>query len=147
MNLSKNVKITRVKVAQAAGTSDITSDAVDMAGFDSVLFLVHFGAITSGAVTSIKAQQDTSSGMSGAADLTGTSVTVADTDDNKIFGIDIHAPRERYVQCVVDRGTQNAVVDSITAIQYNKIGVAPTTHDSTTVGTIEQHTSPAEGTA
>jgi hypothetical protein len=147
MHLSKHVKITRVKTAQVAGTTDITSDTIDMQGFDGVLFLAHMGTITSGAVTSLKGQQGAASGMGDAADLEGTGVTIADTDDDKVIGLDIFEPRERYVRCIVDRGTQNAVVDSITAIQYCKQGLLPTTHDSTTVGTVEAHRSPAEGTA
>jgi hypothetical protein len=55
-------------------------------------------------------------------------------------------PQERYVRCVVDRGTQNAVVDGIVAYQYGaKEG--PTTHDSTTVGGGEIHFAVAEGSA
>jgi hypothetical protein len=70
--------------AGAAGTSDITSDAVDTSGCEGVLFIVSFGGITAGAVTSIKVQQcDTSAGSY--ADLTGTAQTVADTNDDTTF--------------------------------------------------------------
>jgi len=47
---------------------------------------------------------------------------------------------------IVDRGTQNAVLDSIVAIQYEP-RVKPVTHDATTVGGGELHVSAAEGTA
>ena len=117
-----------------------------MQGFESCMFVVSFGTITASAVTSIKAQQDSASGMGTAADLLGTSVTVADDDDDKVFYLDIVRPRERYVRCIVDRGTQNAVVDSILAIQYDP-KLMPPTHDSTTVGGGETHVSVAEGTA
>jgi hypothetical protein len=46
----------------------------------------------------------------------------------------------------VDRGTANAVIDGIIAIQYNA-NVEPVTHDSTTVVGSEFHHAPAEGTA
>lgn len=146
MQLGKNVKITRVSNAVAAGTSDVTCSEINMAGYEGVLFMVAFGTITSGAVTSIKAQQDIVTGMANAADLTGTGVTVADTSSNKVFWLDIYKPEEQFVRCIIDRGIQNAVVDGVWAIQYGAHKV-PTTHDSTTVGGGEAHASPEEGTA
>ena len=102
-----------------AGTTDVTSSSVDMKGFDAVKFGVLFGTITATAVTSIKTQQSSDDGSSDTfADLLGTSQTVADTDDDKVFRIDITSPRERYVRCIVDRGTANAVVDGIVARLY-----------------------------
>lgn len=149
MNLSKQVKITRHSNAVAAGTSDITPSAgINMAGFEGCLFLVEFGTITSSAVTSIKVQQSSDDGSSDAyGDLEGTSVTVADTDDNKIAYVDVYRPGKQYLKLIVDRDTANAVVDGITAIQYGARALPPA-HDSTTVlSGSEVHASPAEGTA
>lgn len=145
-NLSKNGKISQVitPTAGAAGTSDINSSILDMAGFESVLFLITLGAITSTAVTSIKAQQGAASNMSDAADLEGTAQTIADTDDEKVFYLEIVKPRERYVRLVVDRGTANAVVASAVAIQTRPTA-APVSHGTNVAG--ELHNSPAEGTA
>ncbi len=50
------------------------------------------------------------------SDLEGSSVSVADTDDNKMVEIELAKPRKRYARVVVSRATQNAVVDGITAI-------------------------------
>lgn len=134
MNLSKEAKITRVLNAQAAGTSDISNGTViDMLGFDGALFMVSFGAITSGAVTSVKIQGSANSDGSSASDITGASVTVADTDDNKIASIDVVRPQYRYLVLYVDRGTQNAVIDSATCIQYDT-RKKPVTHDTSVVG-------------
>lgn len=146
MNLSKQVKLQRVENAAAAGTTDLTSDWVDTQGFEGVMFVAAFGTITAGAVTTIKAQQAAASDGTGAADLEGTSITVADDDDNQIAAIDIFRPQERYVALVVDRGTQNAVVDGVIAILYGPREL-PTTHDTATVVSVETHVSPAEGTA
>lgn len=148
MNLSAKSKITRHNNAVAAGTSDITpTNGIDMANFEGCLFMVPFGTITASAVTSIKVQQSSDDGDADAyADLLGTGVTVEDDDDNQIFWIDVYRPRERYLKLIVDRATQNAVVDGIIAIQYGPKKL-PTTHDSTTVGGGELHASPAEGTA
>lgn len=130
--------------AGAAGTSAITSDAVNMSGYDGCVFIVSFGTITAGAVTSIKVQQcDTSGGSY--ADLTGTSQTVADDDDNETFVVDIFQPREQFLKLVVSRATQNAVVGSILALRYNASSRPAT--QGTAVNTPETFNWPAEGTA
>jgi hypothetical protein len=146
MQLSKHTKLQRVENAVAAGTTAVESDVVDVAGYEGVMFVIALGAIVSGAVTSAKAQQGAASDLSDAADLLGTSVTIADTDDNKLVYLDVNQPRERYVRCLVSRATQNATVDGITAILYGA-RVVPTTHDSATVAGGEAHVAVAEGTA
>jgi hypothetical protein len=145
MNLSKNVSGYRASNAVAAGTSTINGTAIDMQNYNGVMFLIAFGAITSGAVTSIKAQGGAASDGSDATDLAGTAITVADTDDNKVFLLDVYLPGYRYVRPVVLRATQNAVVDSITAIRYDGRN-RPTAHDGTTFGTAKLVVSPAAGT-
>lgn len=134
--------------AVAAGTTDQTSSWIDTANCEGLIFIIKFGAITAGAVTSVKLQQSQDSGGASAADLEGTAQTVADDDDNQVAVIDIFRPRERYVAAVVDRGTQNAVIDSIICIKYGQKKV-PVSQDSSHVvgGAVETHSSPAEGTA
>ena len=146
MNLSKNCKISHAitVTAGAAGATDIEGTTLDMAGYESVLIVVTFGAITTNAVTSIKAQQGAASNLSDAADLLGTSQTIADNSDEKTFYIDLVKPTERYVRLYVDRATQNAVVASAHYIQYGCRN-APPSHGSNVSG--ETHISPAEGTA
>lgn len=146
MDIGKTLKFIRVENGAAAGTTDLTSDFVDTQGYDGVLFITSFGTITAGAVTSVKAQQDTDSGGATAADLLGSAVTVADDDDNQVVVHDIYRPRERYVAIVVDRGTQNAVLDGIVAILYHG-SKAPVTNDATTVVALKTLVSVAEGTA
>lgn len=145
--LLKQVKVSQAitPTAGAAGQTAIEGTTLDMAGYEGVLMICTFGAITGGAVTSIKAQQDTASGMGTAADLLGTAQTVADDDDGQIFVIDVFKPRERYVRLYVSRGTQNAVVASAEYIQYGARTI-PVTSASSTVN-VESHVGPAEGTA
>lgn len=144
--LSEQVKISSAvtPTAGAANTTDIEGTTLDMSGFEGVLMIVRMGAITGGAVTSIKAQQDSASTMATAADIAGTSQTIADDDDDQTFYIDLYRPLERYVRLYVDRGTQNAVVSSATYIQYGP-RKAVTTHGSNVSG--EAFAGPAEGTA
>lgn len=147
MNSASNEKVIRVSNAVSAGTTDVTSSVIDTLGFDGVKIYTSFGAITSGAVTSVKVQQSSDDGSADSyADLEGTSITVADDDDNQVVVHDIYRPRERYMKCIVDRGTQNAVVDGIVAVLYGA-RKQPVTNDSATVVSRETHASPAEGTA
>lgn len=139
---SKDIKHTRVSNAVAAGTTDVESTSVDMADFDSVAFTVAFGAIVSGAVTSVKLQG--SANNSTWVDLEGTSITVADTDDNDLVISDQIRPNYRYVRCVVDRGTQNATIDVIIAHQY-AARFLPVTQPATTL--VETHVASVAGTA
>jgi hypothetical protein len=145
-SLYKDTKVSQVitPTAGAAGTADINGSTVDMSGFEGVMFIVTFGAITAGAVTSLKAQQGAASDMSDAADLENTGITITDTDDEKVKILEVYRPLERYVRVVVDRGTQNAVVASAIAVQYAP-RVAPTSHGTNVAG--EAHVSPSEGTA
>ena len=145
--LIKNAKISpAVTPAEGvAGTSDINGSTLDMSGAEGVLIAVTMGVITSSAATSIKVQSGAASDMSDAADLLGTSQTIADTDDSKTFYIDIYKPVERYVRLVVDRATANAVVSAANYIQYGSRKVAISTHGTNVSG--EAHVSPAEGTA
>lgn len=150
MNLTNKVKTIRAHAPVAAGSSDITdATVIDMQGYEGVRFIVGFGAITSGAATSIDVQQaaakTSDTALTSGADLEGSKITVADTDDNTLVITDILKPRERYVQVQVQRATQNAVVDLIIAELYGAHKL-PVTKD-TTVSTQEMHQSPAEGTA
>lgn len=146
MQIGKELKFTQVKTAVAAGTSDINSDTIDMQNWDGVLFITSFGTITSGAVTSVKVQQDTDSGAGTMADLLGSGQAVADSDSDQCVVHDLYKPLERYVRIVVDRATQNAVLNSIVAIQYRG-SKTPATNDSATVVALKSLISPAEGTA
>lgn len=147
LTLSEDTKLTRVSNAVAAGTTVVNSASVDMSGFDGVAFVVALGAITATAVTSVKVQQSSDDGVADAyADLAGTGIVVADTDDDKLFVVDVAHPTERFLRAVVSRGTANAAVDGILAVQYRP-KKTPTTHDAATVGGVETHPAPDEGVA
>jgi hypothetical protein len=133
--------ITLVKAAQTAGTDAITSDILDMAGYEGVLFLTRFGTAAAGNL--VKAQSGTDDSVSDAADLEGTSVS-SGTSDEGIY-LDIYKPQERYVRLYVTRGT-SSTMGEIWAIQYGNRN-APQTHAVSGTLTGETHVSPAEGTA
>lgn len=141
--LSENVKIS-VGLAYASGTADREGAVLDMKGWDGVLMIAQFGTIAAGAVTKLKAQQGAAANLSDAADLAGTSITIADDDDSKIKYLDLWQPRERYVRCVVDKDATNACAETVTYLQYRGKAL-PATHGTGVAG--EAHLSPAEGTA
>jgi hypothetical protein len=142
MNLSNHVKMTK-GIAPVSVATNTNGAILDMAGYDGVLMVFEFGVITTGAVTSIKAQQDTASGMGTAADLEGTAQTIADADDGKVFYIDLYQPRERYVRGVILNATQPALA-ALTYYQYCHNGPL-VTQPTGTAG--ELFAAPAEGTA
>lgn len=138
------VKVDGTNYQAAAGTTVLTSEALDTQGFESVEFDLCVGAITAGAVTSIEIHQCDTSGGTYAA-LLGSKVTIADTDDNKVVCREISQPRERYLKIVTNRATQNAVVESC-VVRFHGAKEMPVSDDATVVGG-EIHSSPAEGTA
>lgn len=150
VNLSKNVVTKRIMPdgsgwTVAAGQSNVASDIVDTAGYDGIRFILAMGAITSGAATSANVQQNTANSASGMADLAGSSVTIADTNDNKLIVIEVIKPQERYLRLETLRATQDSAIDGLIVELFNP-RTMPVTQDST-VATLEVHASPAEGTA
>jgi hypothetical protein len=127
-----NYQHIRVSNAVAAGVTTINGTHVDVGG-ESVVFAIHFGAIVSGAVTSVKLQQGDLSDDSDMADIPGATLTVADTDDNRIALLEAVQPKKRYVRVVVSRATQNATVDSISALVFSRRKL-PVTQDTTVLG-------------
>ena len=139
-----NTKVIQATTATAgaAGTTAVNGSAVDLSGYDEIMILVPFGTIVSGAVTSIKWQEGSTT--SPTTDVLGTNMTVLDTEDDTTKCLRIIKPRNRYGRVVVTRGTQNAHVGAIFYILQG--GSTQPATDDTTV-TQETHVSPAAGTA
>jgi len=140
--LSDNVKILKIQDHTAAGTSAVTSDAIDMNGYDSVMVLSSFGTAASGNTVKLQASSDDGS-TDDYSDLEGTSVS-SGTSDEDVF-VDLRRAPKRYIKAVFARGT-SSTLESVWAFLYNARSLPV---DNTTSGTItgEQHTAPAEGTA
>ena len=112
--LMNNVKITLVKAAQTEAGTDVTTDIIDMAGFEGVVF---FGTIaTANAANYIYAQQGTASDGSNMADLAGTKVVAA--ANGQVVWLDIYKPEKRYVRAYIERGGANTATGDFYAIQY-----------------------------
>ena len=135
MNLSKYAKVTRVLNAVAAGVTNQNGSVIDMSGFEGVQFIALFGALTATQVTSLKVQQGDLADGSDMADLEGSAHTaLADVDGNKCLVTDLFRPEKRFVRAVVTRGTANAVIDGVIALQY-RARVQPVANDSTVKST------------
>jgi hypothetical protein len=131
LNLANQIGTIRIKAGVAAGTSDITSDIVDLANTDGVLFTVLLGALTSGHVTTITVEHGDAANLSDAETVTGSSTgALADGAADKVVQIEMTQPTKRYARIKVDRGTQNAVVDGILAQTFGHRKL-PLTKDST----------------
>lgn len=127
--------------AGVAATSAITGSTIDTLGFNGVLFIVQTGTVTANAVTSFKVEHSDNADMSANADIFGTSQTINDDDDNKVFYLDIRKPVKRFLRLLISRGTANAAV-AATALVYG-----PNDAPFTQTATGETHASPASGTA
>ena len=75
-------------------------------------------------------------------DVLGTSQTIADDDDNKVFYINIQSPRLRYGALKVLRATQNAPVSAVAYLYRGRnlpvtqaAGVTGETHIGALAGT------------
>jgi len=142
-NLSGVVKLLKVQDHTAAGTSTVTSSAIDMLGYTGVLVLSSFGTAASG--NTVKLQQSSDDGSADDySDLTGTSVTSGTSDED--VWVDLYRPQKRYIKAVFARGT-SSTLESVWAILYGPLS-APVSFNNTS-GTIvgEAHVEESEGTA
>jgi len=145
--MSKGTDFSPVRLMNdvAAGTSNQNSAVLDMAGWDGVIFLTAFGAITASAVTSVKVQEDTDPAGGTMADIAGSGVSLAagGADDNKTVMHDVYRALKRYLRVVVLRATANAVIDGVWAIRYRGSKLPPTL--DVTIKSLTTLVSPSEG--
>lgn len=135
----------RIINATAAGTTTITSSAVDTINGAGVLFVLFLGTLTATNVTTIKVQQSDDDGSTDTYDdVAGSAVASIDTQSNNMLAIDVSRPMKRYLKLVVTRATANAVLDGAIAIQYNPTLAPPTQHS--TLYAKKTLNQPAEGT-
>lgn len=135
LSLLKDCKITRVNNSASAGTSDQDGTVLDMQGYDGVVFIALLGDVTATSVLELQVFGNTASSTSSP---TPTEITADETiftagasdADNKAIVVDVVRPSKRYIFPRLKRGTANAVVDGVVAIQYRTRDV-PVTQGST----------------
>lgn len=142
--LTSNKVVTAL--AYASGTAARAGAIVDMQGYEGIVALVKVAAIEAAGVNSIKMQQDTDAAGGTMADLEGTSISIADDDDDQIFAIEVFRPKERYVRLYVTKDASHAMAESAEYILYGPKEL-PVDNNVDDLITSEIHASPAEGTA
>ena len=137
MNFLANDKLTRVEPAAAAAQTLLTSDVVDMAGFDSLTFIAFLGDVLDTAVLTLQAQQGDQSDGSDATNLAGVLATFtadATSADNNMLALEVARPTKRFLRVTLTRATANAAVDGIIAVQSNP-AEAPVVQDASVLAT------------
>ena len=136
MNLSKDIKITVVEAAAAAGTTELVSDVLDMTGYEGIMFIALTGDVTDTSVLTLTAKGNTANSVSSPTPVTqkATDAFTADATsaDSKVLMVDVYKPAMRYMFASLTRATANAVVGGIIAIQYDA-KTKPTTQDATVI--------------
>ena len=146
-SIQENCEVIRILESEAAGNTDtLTSDAVNMSGFESALFIFTLGAVTAGGLANCYLQQSSDDASADAyADLEGSAVSsTGNTATKKIITIEIINPQERYLKALIDRTIADVVVESINVIKFGAKAM-PITQDST-VDATNQVVAPDEGT-
>lgn len=121
MNLSKNVKITKVKDGAVSATTEVVSDVVDMQGYDGVIFFATIATANAG--NYLKAQQADVSAMTSAKDLAAKKIVAA--ANASVVWLDIYRPTKRYLTANIVR-TAATVTGDIYAIQYSGVKLPET---------------------
>lgn len=120
-------EIRKVYNGAVAGQTTIIVNGVDLTGFGNAAVIVDLGTVTDGCVLNLKLQQGNDAGGGDAADLSdpfgndvGTGDITAAGASNKLLGIDAAgvAYHGQYLTIVLARGSQNAIVNSITVLLY-----------------------------
>ena len=133
-SILKDCAIDYVEAAAVAGTSLLTSDVLDMAGWDGCCFIAALGDVTASSALALTALGHTANAASGAA-ITGAaaSFTAGASDaDSKLLVVDVVRPVKRYIYATLARADQNAVVNGIIAIRYRG-AKSPVTQGSTVI--------------
>lgn len=145
--LYQDIDIREVGAPVAAGSSiDDNSDRIDMAGYEGVIFVAPVTDSVATGVATLTVEQNSADSDTGMAALSGASATatcaVNDDLNDQLMIVEVHRPRERYVQAVRSSATANIAFGTITAILYGARKMPVSDHatvlDSATV------TSPAE---
>jgi hypothetical protein len=138
MNSLQNVKFVNVcHPAAIVDNADFVTNAIDTAGFGKLAVIFSLGA-TDIAMAALKLQQSDDSGMSAAADITGTvfgavgaPALPSATDDNKMYAFHVSLQgKRRWIDLVATAGNGSlGTFGSAIAVLYNGNDFDPTAVD------------------
>lgn len=138
-HLSDCVKTIVVEDAASAGTSELTSDVVDMAGYDGVRAIALTGDATSGSVITLNIKSNSANSTSSPTPVTEASATYtagASDADVKALTVDVIRPTGRYVFATLTRTAQNCVINGI-ILELYRARTVPVTQDATVISHTE----------
>ena len=128
---SESLRFDYVEASASAGTTDLTTDILDMQGYDGVLFVVLTGDVSDTSALRLRPWQNTASSTSSPTPVelacTASHTASATDADSKLLAVDVLRPSARYVYAVLERDTANAVINGILAIRYRARSEAVTT--------------------
>lgn len=135
-NMLKGIKVTVVEPSAAAATSDLTTDVLDMSGYEGVMYIAILNDVTSGSVLTLTAKGNSANSVSSPTPITQKASDAftagATSADDKAIIVDVFRPTLRYQFAVLSRTAQNAVVGGIIAIQYGAHN-KPTSQDASVI--------------
>lgn len=134
MNMLHDAVFVRVSDAVASGTTTITTDSVDMQGYNSVIFVASLGDVEDTSVLTLTPYTASDDSGSDAAACTSVATYTAGASDadNALMLADMNKPRQQYAYATLTRATAAAAVDGIIAILYNA-QEHPVTQDDTVI--------------
>lgn len=143
--LSNAVKFTLVQAALADGSTDPDSTALDMAGYEGVLFVGICGTITGSGTCTLAAYGSSDNGVVDTfAALSGASAEASGSaDSDKLLIVDVFQPRERYIRTKLTRATANSIWGGTIAIQYKAKDKATATAAAQLAASVVQAMYPA----
>lgn len=130
-NLSSDTKLTLVHLPLASGGTDPDSIAVDMSGFDGVMFTGILGTAGSTDVCTFALETGATTDSTAFSAVSGATISSSAGEDDKLFVIDAYRPQKRYARVALTRSAAVEYGGTI-AEQYLPIN-KPTTHDSTSL--------------
>jgi len=136
MNLSKSIKVTVVEAAGGAAQTALTSDVLDMSGYEGVIWIALLGDVSDTSVLTLTAKGNSADSVSSPTPITQKATDAftagATSADSKVLMVDVYKPTLRYQFCSLTRTVADAVVGGIIAIQYGP-GVKPTTQHASVI--------------
>lgn len=102
LNLAKAVEAIPATIA---GTTTISGNIIDTAGYEGVVFFFFYGAGATNNTGKIEHGDD--SGLSDAADVAGSTPGAANSEFIQV--VDIYKPQKRYHRAVAARGTSSTI--------------------------------------
>ena len=135
MNFTKNYDRRVVADPVAAGSAiDSNSSIIDMAGFDSVTFLVPITDSVSTGVATLTIEQSGANSDAAMVAIDGAVATVTSAADDDLNGkfleVEVRRPEKRYVQAVLTSDSANIAFGNTIAILGEPRTIPPEADDS-----------------